>query len=291
MAVKEKRAAAEITNAIYDALRVKFCERNGYVLVEELEPSGLFRRFDALAVGLWPSRGCLLIGVEVKATLEDLYRELSMPAKADGLYRRCDLWYLAVPKELEDEALAKAPEPWGIYVLRGTKTLRELRKAQRHEAIVDRFLLSSVLRRREASDSAALARQLAERYSDGYKARQEEEGRQLADAQSAREELSREVAAFEHASGLTLQRWGSAVVGEGQKLGQAVRALQNGAVDGALEGVRRTERELGKCLRELGRAREVLERAKEQPQVLPVSPRVASARAALEALGEVEARE
>jgi hypothetical protein len=251
------RSASETTSRIFEALRLRFCDRYGYALVEEIEPPGTGRRFDALAVGLWPSRGCLLIGVEVKATEEDLRRELANPAKADGLYRRCDLWYLAVPAELEAQALGPTvPDSWGVLVLRGEKTLREVRKPRRHEALVDRYLLATLLRRHEDAEGTERRVREEKRYSDGYHQGQERAAREVAAAKEEAQELRLERHRFEQASGIVFARWEADV---GQKLGAAVAALRGRKAAGAVGALRMTEGRLVEVLEAIRKAKEAIE--------------------------------
>jgi hypothetical protein len=257
-ATKGQRSASETTSRIFEALRLRFCGRYGYALVEEFEPPGVHRRFDALAVGLWASRGCLLIGIEVKATEEDLRRELSNQAKADGLYRRCDLWYLAVPAELEVQALGSmVPESWGLLVLRGEKTLREVRKPRRHEALVDRYLVANLLRRHEDAEGTARRAREEARYAEGYKLGKEQAARDVAAARAEAQELRRDRQRFEQASGIAFSSWEQDV---GEKLGAAVAALRGRKAAGAVGALRITEGRLVEVLEAVRIAKDAIEK-------------------------------
>ena len=77
------------------------------------------RTADAVAMGVWPSRGLEIHGFEVKVSRGDLRRELADAAKADEVARYCDRWWLVVgdPKVLDvDEPI---PATWGIMVPKG----------------------------------------------------------------------------------------------------------------------------------------------------------------------------
>lgn len=72
------------------------------------------RTADALAMGLWPSRGLDLHGFEIKVSRNDWLNELKRPSKAEKIARFCDFWWVVGPREvfLEEEI----PSNWGLMV-------------------------------------------------------------------------------------------------------------------------------------------------------------------------------
>lgn len=74
------------------------------------------RWLDVIAVGLWPSRGLYLHGIEVKVTRNDLVRELALPEKAEDVAKYCDRFFIAIPATLRWDDLA-IPEGWGVYTV------------------------------------------------------------------------------------------------------------------------------------------------------------------------------
>lgn len=72
------------------------------------------RHLDAVAVGVWPSRGLFLHGIEIKVSRSDLKRELSQPEKADEVATYCDRFYIAAPPSICEPA--ELPETWGLIV-------------------------------------------------------------------------------------------------------------------------------------------------------------------------------
>lgn len=59
------------------------------------------RYADALALGLWQSRGLLLYGFEIKSTRSDWLRELKDPEKQElGVLQYCDHWYLVTDEKV-----------------------------------------------------------------------------------------------------------------------------------------------------------------------------------------------
>lgn len=70
------------------------------------------RTVDALAMGLWPSRGLTIHGFEVKCSRADWLSELRNPAKAETFCRLVDRWWLVTA----DSSIVKPselPEGWG----------------------------------------------------------------------------------------------------------------------------------------------------------------------------------
>ena len=71
------------------------------------------RHADAVAIGIWPSHGYAIHGVEVKRSRADLMREFKDPSKADAVGAYCDHWWLV----LADAKIAdgvQLPASWGV---------------------------------------------------------------------------------------------------------------------------------------------------------------------------------
>lgn len=104
------------THTLRVALRAKFDPKE-YALLEEVRNSTGYirseRYADALVMGLWPSRGLTLLGIEIKQSRTDWVKELKEPAKADAFARYCDQWALLVadPKIIHEGEL---PPNWGL---------------------------------------------------------------------------------------------------------------------------------------------------------------------------------
>lgn len=82
------------------------------------------RTADAMALGLWPSRGHELHGFEVKVSRGDWRRELAEPDKAEGWCQVVDRWWIVAPAGVvpKDEL----PTGWGLLetTARGKAGLR-----------------------------------------------------------------------------------------------------------------------------------------------------------------------
>jgi hypothetical protein len=192
------------------------------------------RTADAVALGLWPSRGLELLGFEIKVDRGDWLRELRQPAKADLLVQFCDRWWVVAGDPSVVQA-GELPPTWGLQVL----TRRGLRvevEAPTLDAVpLDRPFLASLVRRviqeeaTEAQLRAAEARgvELGRRSMQGT----------VAEYQERAERYQQAIRAFEEAAGIRIQSWSAG------QLGEAVRAVLNGGQDGgrsALESTRAT---------------------------------------------------
>lgn len=109
------------------------------------------RYADAVALGIWPSRGQMLVGFEFKESRRDWLREKKNPAKAEAAAQHVDRWYLVAG----DETVAKVdelPEPWGLYVATPDRsTLKLVKSAQtfpdRDTTVMKRTFAAAMLRR------------------------------------------------------------------------------------------------------------------------------------------------
>lgn len=102
------------------------------------------RHLDAMAMGVWPSRGLVLHGIEIKVSRGDWRRELAMPEKAEEIARFCDFFWLAAPQGVVP--INELPKNWGLLELANGKLKQakypEKLKAQPHT----RDLMAAVFR-------------------------------------------------------------------------------------------------------------------------------------------------
>jgi hypothetical protein len=106
------------------------------------------RHADAVALGIWPSRGHRIVGFEVKRDRRDWLRELNNPAKAEDVSAHCDEWWLVTSSEAVAR-IDEIPDPWGWYVVDGAKlkTKRLAKQMGRDQEIVRRAFAAAMLRR------------------------------------------------------------------------------------------------------------------------------------------------
>lgn len=70
------------------------------------------RHVDMVAVNLWPSRGLIINGVEIKVSTGDWRREKKNPAKADPIIANCDFFWVAAPVGVVP--IGELPYRWGL---------------------------------------------------------------------------------------------------------------------------------------------------------------------------------
>lgn len=144
-----------------------------YAVLWEVAPATGYghkpRYADAMIMGLWPSRGLELHGVEIKVSRSDWKREAADPEKAEALAKFCDRWWIhTCPGVIHD--LAEVPLTWGVREWNG-KRWNTLREATLTEAApCDRKVLASLMRR--ATESVQpLAQQIASEMLESERAK------------------------------------------------------------------------------------------------------------------------
>lgn len=105
------------------------------------------RRADALAMGLWPSRGMVIRGFEIKVSRYDYRREAADPMKAETIATFCDEWWIVAPEGLIEDPSVELPPAWGLMVPNEKRPLRTVRAATSTKAApITRAFLGAILR-------------------------------------------------------------------------------------------------------------------------------------------------
>jgi len=150
-------------NDIRCALRTRYPAGSHALLWEVANATGSNqRRFaDAVAVGLWPSHGHEIEGIEIKVSRSDWKREIEHPEKSQPVYRYCNRWWLAAPKGLLEAD--ELPSTWGLLELVGD-TLRTKKKAPALTPEVPSIgFVASLLRRHAGVDAEMTEKLLREK--------------------------------------------------------------------------------------------------------------------------------
>lgn len=244
---------------VFAALRAKFPAPEYALLSQVRNGTGFSRKTvrtaDALVMGLYPSRGLHLSGIEIKVDRHDWIRELKNPDKAEEIARFCDFWWIAAGSEdvVRDGEL---PTNWGLLVP-GPKGLRAAKAAMILEPKpADRLFLAAILRNLSESSVAKneIADQLTKRFHDGREAAREERRWQ----KETHDKLLAEVEAFQLASGIQIAgNWQG-----GKRIGEAVKVILGLDV--------RTRERLTELLRQTRRIAETIESVIEATGDLPL---------------------
>lgn len=217
------------------------------------------RTADALAMGLWPSRGLELHGFEIKAFRGDWLRELKKPSKAEEISSYCDRWWIVAG----DKELVKPhelPPTWGLMTPHGDGLRIAVPAPKLTPATIDRLFLAALLRR------AALHSPSAEAIKAATEAgRKEGLTQRDFNTQHERDEhkrLQEQVKKFKETSGVEIDRW------RGGDIGAAVKFVCEGGVQHAqreLKDMERSARQLASHLQA------VLKKHKIDPQQFKLS--------------------
>jgi hypothetical protein len=189
--------------------------------------AGAQRHADAIALGIWPSRGFRLIGFEFKTYRGDWLRERKNPEKAEAIVSLVDSFYV-VTSGAGVAALEEVPATWGLLEADASRQkLIRRREApllpDRDQTTMRRSFVAAILRKvpqttvPKATYQADLEAGIAaarERDRDGYEVRQ---------LQAQVDRLEGYLARFQTATGVDLRNgW------EGpEKIGEAVTAVLN----------------------------------------------------------------
>jgi len=210
---------------IMTLLEKKFCPPY-FVFLPQLRDATGFdasNTADAMALGLYRSRGRDLHGFEIKVSRSDWLRELKKPEKAERIAQYCDLWTIVV-SDPEICKLEELPTAWGLMVAFNGKLTVVKRAIKIDAAPISRELLCSIVKK-----TFDLKHKPAEAELEAIK--QKEYKRGLVDGErkgssrngaAALVELKDRIKEFEEASGIKLTgqwEW------QAQEVGRAVRIV------------------------------------------------------------------
>ncbi len=221
-----------------DCLRPRYGGQDYALLPQVRNATGFSRRVrtaDALAVSLWPSRGIGAVGFEFKDSRADWLKELKEAAKAEEIGRYCREWWLVV-SDPAIVAKGELPAAWGLMHATG-ETVKVIaaaapcRDAQEPAwgfvAAVMRAAVDVVTPEAEIGRRVAKARrEEQDRATEAYRAKLVAA---RAEADRERDALLNQVAAFEAASGVKLDRWSERGA---RQVGEAVRFVLAGGLAG-----------------------------------------------------------
>ena len=202
-------AAVQANGSIRAALRDQY-PVDQYALLWEVGNGTGFRQSrwaDAVAMGLWPSRGLLVEGIEIKVYRGDWLRELKNPAKADEIARYCDLWWIVATEGVV--SIDEVPPGWGVKVLNDKGKLRIVQKPVRNENMkpLDRAFVAAMLRRHAEAGEAVLRKAVDDLHQRERAAERKDLQRVESDAVRELEKLQKRLAEVKTATGVDLNDW------------------------------------------------------------------------------------
>ncbi len=200
-----------------------------YALMKEVRDKAgheASRSADYMAVGLWPSRGLAINGIEVKSHRNDWLNELKNPAKAENIYQYCDYWWLLTT----DDKVAyhqEIPENWGWMYLKGS-VLKIAKEAPKLNPVPpSKDILATMLKRCESKDGFILKADIEHELKAAKETGRNEYKSIKEHAEQELERLRDEIQQFKEASGIDLRgfkRWKT----DTKKIGEAVAFISEG---------------------------------------------------------------
>lgn len=207
-----------------------------YALMPEVRDAagyGASRSADFLIMGLWPSRGLDLIGVERKSYRGDWIKELKTPAKAENIYQYCDRWYLLTDNE-NVAKIEEIPASWGWMHIDEKGKLKTFKEAPKLLATpISRSFLACILKRAAAKEGWVTELSIEQRILEAVEKGKQERNHSHKRSEELYQELRKSVNEFEQASGVKFDngRWGVT----GKMIGEAVKFI----LEGGIEGIRK----------------------------------------------------
>jgi hypothetical protein len=197
----------------------------------EVAPSTGFsqRRADAVALGIWPSRGCQLIGFEFKEHRSDWLRERKNPAKAEAVACHVDNWIVVAGAEGVVK-VDELPEAWGLQVANKERTKLMVRKAalpfpDRDRRVIARTFAAAMLRR---VGETMVPKSEVNRLAEALVEQRRSSSGETAELRILREQVQRHERIFDQFNEMTGVDLRSGWHGP-KRIGAAVRAVMDGA--------------------------------------------------------------
>ncbi len=154
MPKKTKNKTSLSEPAIYSLLKKRYSSPE-YAIFRGVQNSTGFARSneaDAVAMGLWPSRGMEVLGFEIKSYRSDWLSELRQPKKSDAIQRYCDRWWIvAAEKGLVNVEGGELPPTWGLMVVQGKRLVSVVEAPKLESKKLDRGFVAALLRRAHES--------------------------------------------------------------------------------------------------------------------------------------------
>ncbi len=209
------------------------------------------RHADAIAMCLWESRGLEIIGFEVKASRSDWLHELKKPDKADPIANYCDSWYLVLG-DANILRFGELPMGWGLMVPHTRTELKIITESKRTTTPnpLDKNFLAAILRRasEQILPEAQLHREFKRGYDEGITEEKENKKTDFEWKEERLNKLEKLIDDFEKTSGIQLGSW---MAPDGQKVGNAVRAVLNGSYLKELENLKSLKHHAERCVKSI----------------------------------------
>lgn len=223
------------------------------------------READAIAMGLWPSRGMEVLGFEIKSYRNDWLSELRKVKKSAAIQKYCHRWWIvAANKDIVKLEAGELPPTWGLMVPRGKNQLVTIVDAPLLEPDpLDRGFIAAILRR---AHEASQRPDIEEKIRAELRPVIEEQVKRIRDIEFNRmkrmyEEMKKRLERYEKASALTGVSYNDWHVDE---LAQAIKYVRKHGSEKVLKDMMRQKSILDDVTVEMGDAIAELEKMQEK---------------------------
>jgi hypothetical protein len=207
------------------------------------------RSADAVAMGLYQSRGLALHGFEIKVQRADWLRELKDVSKAHAIGKHCDRWWVVAPVGVIQPG--EVPDAWG-WMEAGARGLRGKTEAPLRNvhpegrfAPMPRSLVASLVQRAMGGNGVVSADDLAKIKGEAFENGRRHERSTMGGSADRLADLEKEVAAFLKASGISSLKW------EGKQVGERLALLRSMGDEGVIRAGERMIRAGERMIAEL----------------------------------------
>lgn len=225
---------------VYPLVRKKFPAAE-FALMEEVSDAAGFARSgstDFIAVGLWPSRGLHVHGIELKSFRSDWLRELKNPRKQENIFCHCHFFWL-LTTDVAIANIEEIPAKWGWLSIRGGKIV-VIKEAPLQQPIpLTHSILAAMLKRASNKDGYVRKEDIQEKIDGARESEKANLERTIERFKKELNDLRAEVTKFEQAAGISIRfnSWSN----DRQKIGDAIRALLNGDAPEIVTRLRRID--------------------------------------------------
>jgi hypothetical protein len=188
------------------------------------------RHADAVAVGLWPSRGLFVEGIEIKVHRGDWLKELAQPEKADDIAKWCDFWWVAAGSD-DIVREGELPPNWGLLVLKGDKLYCKKQAPKLEPQPLDRAFVAAMFRRAHEGQAAVAEHARRAGFDEGVTKGPEEHQREVERLRSALELTKSRIQSFQEASGVEIDHWHGGSIGSHLKAFMKLRGYHHPDAD------------------------------------------------------------
>lgn len=200
--------SGETVAQLHEAVRGAYPHHIHLTEVRDATGFDAIRSADAMAIGMYSSRGREVRGFEMKVSRTDWLKELKQPDKAESLARFCNAWALIAPTENIVHA-GELPKPWGFGVPHRRRSNAALKlhwivtPPELQPAPYDLVFLTALLaaaRKQPVTEAEAAI-------SAAYKRGQESAAMILKNERQAKERAEKTIDEFGKKLGVHISRW------------------------------------------------------------------------------------